>query len=185
MNNTTDTNRHVVLYIAMTLDGFIATENGDISFLSVVQRPGEDYGYGDFIKTVDTIIIGRKTYDKVLTFAGEFPYGERKCYVLSHHETGKNKNVEFYNGDIGRLITNIRGTTGKNIFIDGGAEIVFEMMKQNLIDRFIVSIIPHLLGSGIALFKPGRPEQKLKLIRAVTFPSGLTQLWYERQPGQQ
>lgn len=175
------TTRKVILYIAMTLDGCIAKDNDDISFLSVVESPGEDYGYSDFVKTVDTVIMGHRTYDKVLTFGGEFPHRDKKCYVISRTKNGKDENVEFYNGDIGQLITTIRKTDGKNIFIDGGAQTVFELMKLNLIDRFIISVIPHLLGGGVTLFKPGRPEQNLKLIRNVTFPSGLVQLWYDKK----
>lgn len=175
------TNRQVILYIATTLDGFIAKDNDDISFLSVVESPDEDYGYSDFIKTVDTVIIVRRTYDKVLTFGGEFPHRDKKCYVISHTKKGKDNNVEFYNGNIRELIANIRKTEGKNIFIDGGAQVVFELMKEKLIDKYVISIIPHLLGSGIRLFKADSPEQKLKLIRSATFPSGLVQLWYEKQ----
>jgi len=173
--------RKVVLYIAMTLDGCIAKDNDDISFLSVVEDKGEDYGYSDFIKTVDTVIMGHRTYDKVLTFDSEFPHSDKKCYVMSRTKNGKDNNVEFYNGDIGQLIENIRKKEGKNIFIDGGAQIVFELMKLNLIDRFIISVIPHLLGGGLTLFKSGRPEQNLKLIRCMTFPSGLVQLWYDKK----
>lgn len=171
-------NREVILYIAQTLDGYIATDNDDISFLSMVERPGEDYGYNDFIKKIDTVIMGRKAYDKVLTFEGAFPHRDKKCYVLSRTKKGSDKNVEFYNGDIKHLITNIRQKEGKNIFIDGGAELVFELMKEKLIDKFIISIIPHLLGSGKQLFKSGRPSQNIKFVGSKTFPSGLVQLEY-------
>lgn len=167
--------RKVVLYIAMTLDGCIAKDNDDIGFLSVVESNGEDYGYSDFASTVDTVIMGHRTYDKILTFGGEFPHSDKKCYVISRTKHGKDRNVEFYNGDLGQLIATIRKKDGKNIFIDGGAQIV------DLIDRFIISVIPYFLGGGIALFKPGRPEQNLKLIRSVTFPSGLVQLWYDKK----
>lgn len=172
--------RKVILYIAATLDGYIAADNDDLSFLSVVESPGEDYGYSDFVKTVDTVIIGRKTYDKVLTFGIPFPHQDRKCYVLSRTKKGKDDNVEFFSGDILELIANIRQTDGKDIYIDGGAELVFELMKQNLIDRFVVSIIPIFLGGGISLFKSGRQKQNLKLIDSKTFPSGLVQLWYDK-----
>lgn len=174
-------NRQVILYIAMSLDGYIAKDDDDISFLSIVDSPPEDYGYSDFIKTVDTVIIGRKTYEKVLTFGSDFPHRNRKCYVISRSRKGQDENVEFYNGDIGELIANIRKVGGLNIFIDGGAELVFELMKQNLIDRFIVSVIPILIGGGISLFKSGRLEQNLRLIRSVTFPTGLVQLWYDKE----
>ncbi|MFN8487541.1 MAG: dihydrofolate reductase family protein [Caldilineaceae bacterium] len=176
------TNRQVILYIAMSLDGYIAKENNDISFLSVVENPPEDYGYGDFIQTVDTVVMGRKTYDKVLSFGIEFPHRGRTCYVLSRSKTGADENVQFYNGDVATLLTKIRAEEGANIFIDGGAEVVFELMQQNLIDRYIISIIPIFVGSGVLLFKSGRLEQKLKLTRSVTFPTGLVQLWYEKQP---
>ncbi len=172
-------NRKVILYIAASLDGYIAAENDDLSFLSTVESPGEDYGYQNFVKTVDTVIIGRKTHDKVLTMGIPFPHKDKKCYVFSRTKKGKDNLVEFYNGEISELITQLQQTEGKDIFIDGGAELVFELMKQNLIDRFVVSIIPILLGGGVSLFRQGRQKQNLKLINSKTFPSGLVQLWYD------
>lgn len=172
-------NRQVILYIAMSVDGYIATEDNDLSFLSTVESPGEDYGYAEFIKTIDTVIMGRKTYEKVLSFGIEFPHKDKKCYVISRSKTGKDENVEFYNGSLTKLIEDIRKTDGKHIFCDGGAEIVFECMKSKLIDKYIISIIPHLLGSGISLFKSGRPEQSLTLTSSKAFPTGLVQLCYE------
>ena len=173
--------RQVILYIAMSLDGYIAATNDDISWLSVVDNPPEDYGYSDFIKTVDTVLMGRKTYSKVLSLTGGFPHKNKKCYVLSKSKTGTDENVEFYNGDIGSLIQKIRTKEGSTIFCDDGAEIVFELMKQNLIDKYIISIIPIFVGEGIALFKQGRSMQHLKLIKSLTFPTGLVQLWYEKK----
>lgn len=172
--------RKTVLYIAMSLDGYIAKENDDISFLSLVENPPEDYGYNDFIKTVDTVIMGRKTYDKVLSFGIDFPHKDKKCYVISRSRNGRDENVEYYNGDLAGLIQKIHAMEGKDIFIDGGAQIVNELLQQNQIDKIIISIIPVMLGSGISLFQNGRPEQKLKFLRSVTFPSGLVQLWYEK-----
>jgi dihydrofolate reductase len=174
-------NRKVILYIAMSLDGYIAREDGDISFLSVVDSPGEDYGYNDFIQSVDTVIMGRKTYDTVMSFGIDFPHAGRECYVLSRTRTGADENVKYYNGDIADLIADIRKEEGMNIFCDGGSEVVFELMKNNLIDKFIVSVIPILLGKGIPLFKSGIPETYLKLTRSVSFPSGLVQLWYDKK----
>jgi dihydrofolate reductase len=173
--------RKVVLYIAMSLDGYIAKEDNDIGFLSVVEKEDEDYGYNAFVKTIDTVIMGRKTYDKILSFGIEFPHKNRKCYVLSHSKKGKGQHVEFFDGAVEELITKIRKSEGLDIFCDGGAEVIFQLMKLNLIDKYIISVIPVLLGSGIALFKAGRPEKNLRLTRSVTFPSGLVQIWYERE----
>jgi dihydrofolate reductase len=171
--------REVILYIAMSLDGFIATKNGDISWLSMVENPPEDYGYYDFVKSVDTVIMGRKTYEKVLSFGIEFPHKDKKCYVLSKSKLGSDENVEFYQGDLKELIFQIRQKEGKHIYCDGGAEVVSELLKQNLIDRFIISIIPILLGNGIRLFQNGQQSNKLLLIKSQSFSSGLVQVEYE------
>ena len=172
--------REVILYIAMSLDGYIAKEDGDIGWLLEVEIPDEDYGYKDFVSTVDTVIMGRKTYDKVLSFGIEFPHKGRKCYVISKSRTGSDENVDYLNGDLRDLIASLKSEEGKDIFIDGGAETVFELMKNKLINKYVISIIPVMLGSGISLFKNGRPEEKLKFIESKTYQSGLVQLWYKR-----
>ncbi|WP_018612404.1 dihydrofolate reductase family protein [Segetibacter koreensis] len=172
------TGRKVVLYIAMSLEGFIAKRNDDISFLSIVEQKGQDYGYGDFIKTIDTVILGRKTYDKVLTLGIPFPHSDKKTFVITRTAKPPSGNITFYTGNITNLVLSLKQEAGKNIFIDGGAEVVHEMMKQNLIDEFIISIIPIFLGEGIPLFKQGRPEKRLQLINSKTFEKGLVQLHY-------
>lgn len=172
--------RKVILYIAMSLDGYIAKDEDNSDFLSVVETPGEDYGYAAFQQTVDTLIWGRKTYDKVLSFGIDFPHKNKKCYVLSRSKTGHDENVEYYNGDIKNLIEQMRQKDGKNIYCDGGGELLYELLKHSLIDQMIISVIPHLVGNGIRLFKDKLPEQALKLTQSVTFPSGLVQLWYEK-----
>jgi dihydrofolate reductase len=172
--------RPLTLYIAASLDGYIARPDGDISWLSMVEAPPEDYGYADFIQTVDTIVLGRKTYDKVLSFGIPWPHHGRKCYVLSKTRTGSDENVTFFGGDIGDLIAQIRRSPGLGIYCDGGADVVHALIRQNLIDRYVISIIPVLLGDGIALFKPGRPLHQLRLVRTTAFPSGLVQVEYER-----
>ncbi|WP_224997316.1 dihydrofolate reductase family protein [Cesiribacter sp. SM1] len=177
-------NRQVILYIAMSLDGYIAKEDDNLDFLSVVEKEGEDYGYTAFQQEVDTLIWGRRTYDKVLSFGIDFPHKDKKCYVLSGSKTGSDENVEFFGGDVRELIAQIRSQEGKHIYCDGGAGVVYELLKYGLIDRMIISVIPHLLGSGIRLFKDGRPEQHLKFRSSTTFPTGLVQLWYDNQPEQ-
>jgi len=162
----------------MSLDGYIARPDGDLSFLSLVDEKGQDYGYSEFIKNVDTVILGRKTYDKVLTFGIPFPHADKQTFVITHTPQLKNGNITFYTGDLSALIAELKAEGGKNIFVDGGAEIVNEMMKRSLIDEYIISIIPVYLGEGVPLFKKGRPEVKLKLISAKTFDKGLVQLHY-------
>lgn len=168
-----------VLYIAMSLDGFIAKPNDDLSFLSIVAKLGEDYGYSEFIKTVDTIILGRKTYDWVIKEAGELSYPDQKVYVISNSIKENKDNVNFYSGNLNELITKLKSENQKDIFIDGGAELVNNLMKDILIDEFIISIIPIFLGNGVRLFNEGIPEKRLKLISVKNFDTGLVQLKYE------
>ncbi|WP_353717670.1 dihydrofolate reductase family protein [Dyadobacter sp. 676] len=176
--------RKVILYIATSLDGYIATRDEDLAFLSLVELPGEDYGYHDFIRTVDTVILGRKTYDKVLSFGIGFPHADKECYIVTRTQRTQEGNVRFYTGDIKTLVTNLKEKEGKNIFVDGGADVVNTMMKDDLIDEFVVSVIPVFLGDGIRLFQDGRPEHKLELMRSESFEKGLVQLRYKRKRGQ-
>jgi dihydrofolate reductase len=172
--------RKVVLYIAQSLDGYIARENDDISWLSIVDRDYEDYGYDEFIKTIDTVFMGRKTYEKVLTLGVEFPHKDKTCYVLSKKLLGADENVQFFNGSIVDLITEIKAQQGKDIFLDGGSELVRLFRDNNLIDEYVISIIPILLGKGIRLFRETESENNLRLVKSETFESGLVKLKYER-----
>lgn len=171
--------RKVKVYIAVSLDGYIAHSDGNIDWLDSVARPDEDYGYAAFIETIDTVIMGRKTYEKVLSFGGEFPHAGRDCYVLTRTERVPDGQVHFYSGTAGELLDQIRRQPGKDIFIDGGSEAIDFFRKKDLIDSYTVSIIPILLGEGIPLFKESKKERPLKLVEATTFDSGLVQLTYE------
>ena len=162
----------------MSLDGYIAKDDGNIDFLSIVDTAGEDYGYADFIENVDTVIWGRKTFDKVLSFGDGVPYKDKKVFVISKSRTGKESHAE-YCSDIVGLINMLKSQPGKDIYCDGGGEVVYEVLNNKLVDRIIVSVIPHLVGSGIRLFKEGGIEQDLRFKRSITYPSGLVQLWYD------
>jgi dihydrofolate reductase len=172
--------RSVILYIATSLDGYIAKPDNDLSFLSIVQREGQDYGYSEFVKSVDTVILGRKTYDWVMTQVAEFPHADKNAYVITRTARPAVGKTNFYTGNLKDLVLRLKDGKGKNIFIDGGAEIVNELLKEKLIDEFIISIIPVLVGGGTKLFKDGRPEQELQLISTKQFDTGLAQLHYKR-----
>lgn len=173
-------NRKVILYIATSLDGYIAKPNDDIGFLSIVEQDGQDYGYADFAKTVDTVIMGRKTYDKGIAMGFDFPHADKDAYIITRTSRPNIGSLKSYAGDLKLLIHRLKSENGKNIFCDGGAEVVNELMKNELIDEFIISVIPILVGNGIKLFKDGRPEQKLELVSTKQFDKGLTQLHYKR-----
>lgn len=171
----------VKLFIAMSLDGFIAGPNDNLDFLSLVESPGEDYGYSTFVSTVDTVIMGRKTYEKVLSFGGEFPHAGRKCYVLTGSDLPGDPDVEFYRGTVESLISMIRQHPSKGIYCDGGASVISQLMQKDLIDELTISIIPVVLGNGTRLFSENIPELRLKLSGAKHYPTGLVQLHYVRK----
>lgn len=169
----------VSIFLAMSIDGYIAEPDGNLDFLDSIDHGEEDYGYHKFVSEVDTVLLGRHTYDKVMSFNVEFPHKDRKCYVfsntLSNDET--NQNVEFVNKPPDELINEIRNGGSKGIYCDGGANLIDQLHNDSLIDRYIISIIPVVLGSGISLFEHAS-KANLKLINSKSYPSGLVQLTY-------
>lgn len=175
--------RKISLFIAMSLDGYIAKSNDDLTFLKLVEKVGEDYGYEEFINTIDTLIVGRKTYDYVLKNVGLSHYdnGQREVYVITRKERPQVGRTTFYTGNLTELVKRLKSEKGKNIYCDGGAEVINELLKHDLIDEFIISIVPILLSNVTRLFKDSRPEQTLELLEVKTFETGLAQLHYKRK----
>ncbi|MEM6261263.1 MAG: dihydrofolate reductase family protein [Bacteroidota bacterium] len=173
------THRSIILYIAMSLDGYIAGPNDDLTFLDAVQVEGEDYGYTQFYDTVDTVIMGRKTYDVVKGLGVPQPHAGKETYILTRTPKPSEENVHFYTGSIVELIAQLKSTEGKNVFIDGGSQTVHRLLTAHLIDELVVSVIPVLLGKGIPLFIEGRPLARLKLQNSKAYPTGLVQLHYQ------
>src|SRR5690606_1691787 len=165
MNNSNM--RKLSLFIASSLDGYIAGPNDDVSVLQSVEQEGEDYGYAEFTSTIDTIILGRKTYDWVLNHLGPGHYdnGQRDVYVITRNSRPDIGRTKFYSGDLGELVDRLKQEEGKNIYCDGGAEVIDALLKLDKIDELIISIIPTLLGSGTRLFKAGRPSQELQFVK--------------------
>lgn len=174
--------RKLSLFIATSLDGYIAKPNDDLSFLKLVEKEGEDYGYAAFTANVDTIILGRKTYDYVLREIGSSYYdnGQRDVYAITRTARPSAGRTTFYSGNLKDLVQKLKSENGKNIYCDGGAEVIHELLQHDLIDELIISIIPILLGEGTRLFKDNRPEQQLEFVSAKSFETGLVQLHYKR-----
>ncbi len=170
--------RKLCVYIACSLDGFIADKNAELDFLQMVEKEGEDYGYHQFIQGVDTVILGRKTYDWIINKIGTLSYPNIPIYVLSRTRNEIVNNIHFYNQDIKQLVFELKNIPGKNIYCDGGSEIITQMLKDALIDEMIISIVPVTLGSGIRLFQTEIPLQKWNLVSSNAFETGLVQLHY-------
>ncbi|MCT3702573.1 dihydrofolate reductase [Elizabethkingia anophelis] len=175
--------RKLVLYISMSVDGYLATKDDDLSWLSIVEKEGEDYGYHDFYKDADAYIVGKTTYDTILKLTGgKFPQAENlDCYVITRQNIADEENITFYSGDIEQLIHKLKSEQGKNIMCDGGGQIVKMLMEKNLIDEYIISVIPIFLGDGKRLFIGGIDTINLKALPVKSFDSGLVRLHYTKQ----
>lgn len=174
-------NRRVIVYIAMSLDGFIAGPNDDLSFLSSVQREGEDYGYAEFVAQVDSVIVGKRTYDTVINLGYEFPHKDKDSWIITRTEQAADGNVKFYSGDLKQLVEELTSKEGKNIFVDGGAWVVNELLRHQLIDEIHLSIVPVLLGAGVRLFQGNYPSDHFHLVQTQSYDSGLVKMVYHRK----
>ena len=166
--------RTVTLYIACSLDSYIAGTDGSVDWLF----SDADYGYTAFLHSVDTIVMGRVTYDQLLTF-GDYPYHGKEVFVVSRSKIGeKDQNVTFVGEDILEKIRDLRTGTGNGIWLVGGAHLIQLFVREHLIDDLIVSVHPIILGSGIPLFLQQPKPTWLELRGCTSYPSGLVQLSY-------
>ena len=165
--------RKIILFIASSLDGYIARVDGTIDWLP----ENTTSGYDDFIKSIDTVIMGKKTYDQVLTF-GDYPYKDKTSYVFTrNNEYSKDENTEFVH-DADKLVKDIVTNSGKDIWLIGGAEIISTFVNLGFVDEIIISIIPVVLGKGILLFKNIEKEIKFELIKTTDYDA-LVELRYK------
>jgi dihydrofolate reductase len=168
--------RKVVLFIASSLDGYIATKSGNVDWLFTDQ----DYGNKDFLASIDTVMMGRRTYEQVMSF-GEYPYKRIQSFVFSRtHKGESDENVTFISGDIEGCVKGLKNDSGKDIWLMGGSEIIQFFMNHDLIDEFIISVHPIILGKGIPLFRTSLPMRTLSFQHSRSFNTGLVQLTYVR-----
>lgn len=168
----------VILYIAASLDGYIAREDGGIDWLSRVERPDTDYGYAQFYQSIDVAVMGRKTYELALSF-GEWPYPGKPSVVFTHRNlTSERGDVMFTAASPDAVLAELAARGLKRVWLVGGAELVAAFQQARLIDEYIVSVIPVILGDGIPLFLSTGVEQGLELVESQQYPSGLVQMTY-------
>lgn len=166
------------VFIATSLDGFIARPDGSLDWLDAVQRPGEDYGFQAFFEQVDALVLGAATYRVVLGFEGPWPYGSKRVVVLTHHPPPASRAGEtFFAGEPAAVLDALAAEGVRRVYVDGGA-VVSQFLAAALVDDLTVSVVPVLLGDGVRLFQGRLPERTLALESSRTFPSGLVQSVY-------
>jgi dihydrofolate reductase len=165
--------RKIILFIATSLDGMIARADGGIDWLFSDQ----DYGYAAFYESVDTLIMGRKTFEQALSF-GEYPYPGKHAYVLSRRGLNTDRADVEVTADLPRLLRSLRATPGKHIWCIGGAELAKQLFELGELDELRLFLHPIILGQGLSLFDGLKPDIKLRLTGTRVFDSGLVELHY-------
>lgn len=167
----------------MSLDGYIADRQGSVGWLC-----GEDTDaeipdtYGMFVREVDTVIMGWKTYHQIITELSphEWVYKGLDCHVLTHQTVAPKEGVCFTDESPCELVKRLQRSTGKGIWICGGADIVRQLMNGELIDTFYISVIPILLGGGIRLFNALERPVNLQLVQTQHY-NGIVEMVYNRK----
>ena len=167
------------VFIGTSVDGFIARPNDELDFLP--EGGGEPHGYTEFIASVDAIVIGRKTFEKVLTF-GTWPYGEKRVVILSSRPIDlsvvRGGVVEQMAGEPADIVAQLAARGVRNLYIDGGVTIQ-RFLRAGMIQRLIITRVPVLIGEGVPLFGALPHDVRLRHIATRHFPSGLVQSEYE------
>lgn len=176
--------KKINLFIAMSLDGYIADEKGGVDWLGG-QNNDQDFGnddmdsYSDFISDIDTVIMGWNTYHQIVTelSPNKWIYDHLTTYVITHHKIASSKNKIFTIENPVELLRKLRLEKGKGIWICGGANLVQQLIKEDVIDVYYITVIPALLGAGIRLFENIGREIKLRLVKVHSY-NGMTDLIY-------
>jgi dihydrofolate reductase len=175
---TKENKPRVKLYIACSLDGFIAREDGSIDWLTEYENnPETDYGYSEFYASIGTVLMGRKTYEQVLSF-GDWPYAEKRTCVFTGQKEplSREKRVEFVSDNVGEFMRRLKGNTDEDIWLVGGSQLIRAFLEEDLVEDLIVFIVPVILGSGIPLFDRIGKEIKLRTVSIEKYENGLVKM---------
>jgi dihydrofolate reductase len=162
------------VFIAISLDGYIARANGAIDWLSIVHPVDEAHGYQVFMASVDVIVLGRGTYETVHGF-NDWPYTGKRVIVMTHRPAEARHGEQFFSGSAVELVARL--SEAKRVYVDGG-KVVSQFFAAGLIDDVTISMIPIILGDGIRLFSGGEGEHRLDLESHRSWPSGMVQMRY-------
>ena len=172
--------RKVIVHIATSADGYIARPDGDLEWLTSRPAPEGFYGMGTFMESVDTKLLGRKTYEVSLRMGATFDSKEGRNVVFSRHTPPADSpsGVEFVNGPIGPFVSRLREHPGKDIWLMGGGELIASFLDEQAIDEFVISVVPVFIGDGIPLIARRHRHVPLDLQSVERFEDGLVQLRY-------
>lgn len=167
----------VVVFLGISLDGFIAGPGGDLSWLSeCANESSAETGYDALLAQTDALLLGRNTYDSVIRF-NEWPFGSKPVYVLTHRPLAPVHGGWALQGSIEEALRTVQASGAKCIYLDGG-DVVRQALHLNLVDELVLSWVPVVLGSGIRLFAEGMRPSRWRLAHSRSFQSGMVQVSY-------
>jgi dihydrofolate reductase len=169
--------RKIIVYIATSADGYISRPDGDVDWLSRPSPKG-NYGLNAFYKSIDTVLMGRKTYEKAIELGQECYPGKRNIVFSRRRRRNRARVVEFVSRDVRACAKELRASKGKNIWLLGGAALIASFLDARAIDEFIIHIVPIMIGAGIPLIQPKHRSVPLKLRACRRYPDGVVGLHY-------
>lgn len=175
--------KKISLFIAMSLDGYIADSKGSVNWLSGQGNDDDNVDtYSEFVKDIDTVVMGWNTYHQIVTELSpdEWVYQDFITYVVTHNPRESSDKIHFVNESPVNLVRRLREENGKGIWICGGANLIQQLVKKDSIDCYYITVIPTILGSGIRLFGNADHEIKLRLLKTQSY-NGMTDLVYIRR----
>lgn len=170
----------LVYFITSSLDGYIASPEGELDWLKEFEACGEDHGYQSFFDSIDGLVLGRRTFEQILTF-GDWPYPQKQSWVFTHSPRSSwPAQVAPLPLDLKEGLQKLEAQGFRKLWLVGGSELAGAMRKENLITEYWISFLPLILGQGKPLFEPGGGLEKLELVENRSFRTGLAQLHYRK-----
>jgi len=169
----------VFISMAVSLDGYIAADDGDLAWINDAMSPDEDYGFAEIAARTGAVVMGTTSYEEMLK-TGFAAHETAPLFVVTHRTDLKKQreDVRFYSGDLGKLIADTKSKTDKDIYVYGGGDVISQCLAADVVDEISLAIVPVLLGSGTTLFKQTKHGKHLKLVSNKKFKSGMVILNY-------
>ena len=176
--------RKIKLYIASSIDGYIAYSDGGLDWLSEYPiTPESNYGYDTFFDSIDSVIMGGRTFRDILNIDGVYPYKDKLSYIITRNKNSQTvtTNVQFLSDNIIEIIASLKEQQGKDIWLVGGGEISSMLLDSNLVDEMIITYIPKILGDGIPLLPKMKVEPKWKWLNSRSYDNGVLSISYTKE----
>lgn len=170
----------VSLYISSTLDGYIARADGAIDWLTHIDENDTDYGYAEFYDSIDGLLMGSNTFEMIQTL-GPWPYPEKPTFIFSNRTLkASSTNVYSVSGDPEHIIYSEEFSQFNRLWLVGGSALIGSCLQKGLIDEYVLTMLPVVLGQGLRLFATPVPEQWLTLVSCTQYERGVLQMRYNR-----